>query len=179
MDLSAASLSLPMDTRLWWGRGVRAADTTAQFKEMEQEMWADSEQSSLYVYLSWAWENSGQSRLCLFFQAGRQVYVQVLHSATQALVCNVFAGGWQWTMCHISQWQLSADGCRVHQSVLAENITSQLVEKKRKENRRPKKTRSKRNWLQLAAWPLTFIHASVAWYHTLKYFTCFNIEISL
>lgn len=93
MDLSAASLSLPMDTRLWWGGGVRAADTTAQFKEMEQEMWADSEQSSLYVYLSWAWENSGQSRLCLFFQAGRQVYVQVLHSATQALVCNVFAGG--------------------------------------------------------------------------------------
>lgn len=51
MDLSAPSLSLPMDIGLWWGE-VGAADTTAQFKEMEQEMWAESEQSSLSVYLS-------------------------------------------------------------------------------------------------------------------------------
>lgn len=60
-----------------------------------------AEQSSLYAHLSRAWENSRASQLCLHFQAGKQVDVQVLHSAAQAL-WSVMCWGGGGTMYHIS-----------------------------------------------------------------------------
>ena len=53
---------------------------TAQFKEMEQEMEAESEQSGLYIHLGQAWENPAAPCVCLL-QAGRQVDLQVLYIA--------------------------------------------------------------------------------------------------
>lgn len=64
---------------------------TAQFKEMEQEMQAESEQSDLYIHLGWAWENSAVPRVRLWLQAGRQVDLQVLHrlrDMPESVICE-------------------------------------------------------------------------------------------
>lgn len=50
---------------------------TAQFKEMEREMQAQSEQSSLYIHLGLSPPSPAS------LQAGRRVALQVLHSAAQ------------------------------------------------------------------------------------------------
>lgn len=40
------------------GWGLGAADTTAQFKEIQREMQLESEHCSFYIHLGGAWENS-------------------------------------------------------------------------------------------------------------------------
>lgn len=87
------------------GRGLGAADMTAQFKEMEQEMQAESEQSCLYIHLGWAWENSTAPRPSLWSQAGSQVDLQVLHSAQ-----NQWSVEKKFTMSRVFHWELSVDG---------------------------------------------------------------------
>lgn len=70
------------------GWGLGAADMTAQFKEMEQEMQWEGEHRSLYAHLGWAWENSAAPLSpCprLWLKMGSQVELQVLLSAPQAL----------------------------------------------------------------------------------------------
>ena len=57
------------------GWGLGAADMTAQFKEMEQEMQAGSKQSGLYIHLGRAWENSAAPVFaCGYRQGGKWTY---------------------------------------------------------------------------------------------------------
>lgn len=62
------------------GRGPGAADMTAQFKEIEEEMQAEGEQSRLYVLLGRAWENSAAPAAptpvpaCGYRQGGKWTY---------------------------------------------------------------------------------------------------------
>lgn len=91
------------------GWGLGPADMTAQFKEMEQEMQAESEQSCLYIHLGWAWETLQPPCTRLWLQAGRQVDLQVLHSALAPCyprICDLK----KVTISHAFQWELSVDG---------------------------------------------------------------------
>lgn len=73
------------------GWGLGAADMTAQFKEIGQEMQWEGEHSSLYTHLGQAWENSTPpSPSCprLWSQAKKQVDLQVLCGVLKFWICQ-------------------------------------------------------------------------------------------
>lgn len=158
VGLSAPGPSLATDTRLRGGWELLTRPPGS--KRWSRRCGPRAEQSGLCASLSWAWENSGASRLCLHFQAGRQVDVQVLHSAAQALVCNVFGGeggggGGVNNVPYIpmtAKWRWMAE-CSV------EKISPPSLQ-------RTKQTgQNSRLWLQHAAWPLHMLvfFSATAW----------------